>query len=154
MLLFQKKKNPLIFDANMNVLILNVLSGWLFCALMECETYVTHYPEYLKMTFKWWNVIYMNDWSIFLAKFVDGIYWYVAKKKLAAYRLWFLPQSVFVSSMGFGITQTWDCFLSLPWALWPTNYLISLRFDFLIVKCDDGKIYSIDCCEDEMRWCM
>lgn len=116
----------------MNVLISNAVGCWLFCALMEHETFVTHYPEYLKIIFKWGKVMYMNDWSIFLAKFVDGIYCYVAKEKLVAYRLWFL-QSVFVESLGFGIMQTWVCNLSLLWALWPpTNYLTSLRLNVLL----------------------
>lgn len=126
----------------MNVLILNVLGCWLFCALTKYETFVTHYPEYLKMIFKWWNFIYMNEWSIFLATFVHGIYWYVAKKKLAACRLWFLQQGMLVRSMGFGIIQTWICILSLPWALWPpTNYLTSSWLNFLIAKDDESSLF-------------
>ena len=139
----------------MNVFILNVLGCWLLCALTKYETFVTHYPEYLKMIFKWSNVIYMNDWLIFLATFVHGIYWYVAKKKLAAGRLWFLQQGVFVRSMGFGITQTWICILYPLWALWPpTNYLTSLWLNFLIAKNDETEVYSVEYFEDCMRECL
>lgn len=91
----------------------------------------------------------MNDWSIFLVKFLDDIYWYVAKGNHWQHTDFDFCNSVSVKSMGFGIPQTWICILSLPQAVWPSIiHVTSPSLNFLIAKYIDIPGYFIDYCED------